>query len=60
MGEQTARLELRELVSDRGRRHGQGRPFHERLRADGLPGRDVLLHDAPQDLPLAERQRHLD
>ena len=35
-------------------------PLDERLRADRLPGRDVLLDDAPEDvaLPLGEQDRH--
>ena len=53
MREQPERLELGQLAADRRGGDMQARPLDERLRADGLAGRHVLLDDAPQDLPLA-------
>src|SRR4029079_9164079 len=58
VAEQTERLELGELATYGGRGHVEARPLDERLRPDRLPGRDVLLDDASQDLALARRQLH--
>src|SRR5581483_8835084 len=51
--EEAEALELRELVPDRGRRDGERRALDERLRAERLPGRDVLLDEEPEDVALA-------
>jgi hypothetical protein len=49
--EQSARLELGQFRPHGGR--GERKPvLDEALRADGLPRRDVLVHDEPQDLGL--------
>ena len=56
MREQAERLELGELGADGRRRGGDARLLDERLRADGLAGRDEFLDDAPQDLLLARRE----
>ena len=50
MREQAERLELGELAPHRRRRHVHARSLDERLRPDGLAGRDVLLDHPPQDL----------
>ena len=50
MRQQAERLELRELAPHGRRRHAHARSLDERLRADGLAGRDVLLDHSPQDL----------
>ena len=52
MGEQAERLELGELAAHGRRPDGDAGPLDERLRADGLAGRDVLLDDAAQDVLL--------
>jgi hypothetical protein len=52
MGEQAEALELGELVADGRRRDAQPGPLDEILRPNRLAGRDVLLDDADQDLPL--------
>ena len=46
--------------SGRSTARRRGRPLDERLRADRLPGRDVLLDDGPEDvaLPLGEQDLH--
>src|SRR5262245_30768963 len=54
------RLELRELAP-----YGRGRHLHptaldERTRADGLPGRNVLLDDAAQNLAFTSGKLHRD
>ena len=52
MREQPPPLELRELVSHGRRRDGQDRGLDEVLRPHRLPRRDVLLHDAREDVAL--------
>ena len=56
MGEEPERLELGELVANGGGREAEPGALDERLRADGLARRDVLLHDPPQDVALAFAQ----
>ena len=60
MREQTAPLELGQLAAHRRRRHRHAGALDERLRPDRLPGRDVLLDDAAEDLdlPLGKRLAH--
>ena len=58
MREQPERLELGELAAHGRRRDAEPGALDERLRADRLAGRDVLLDDAPQDLALARCQLH--
>ena len=53
MREQPERLELGELAPHGRRRHGETGALDERLRADRLAGRHVLLDDAPEDVALA-------
>src|SRR5207248_1734395 len=60
MRQQTARLELRQLVPDRGRGRAKPEALDEPFRADRLPRRDMLLDDTAQDLLLTERECHLD
>ena len=61
MGQQTAPLEVGKLCPDGRRRDVEAGPLDERLRADRLPVRDVLLDDPAKDLalPLGERGVHL-
>ena len=52
MGQQADPLELGQLVADGRRRHAEPGALDERLRADRLPGRHVLLDDEPEDVAL--------
>jgi hypothetical protein len=56
MREQPSRLELGELVSDRGRRHAQSGTLDEIARANGLSGGDVLLDHEREQVALARSQ----
>ncbi len=58
MGQKADRLELRQLVPDRGRGQVEPRALDEHLRADGLTRRHVLLDDPPQNLALARSELH--
>ena len=52
MRQEPERFQLGELSPNGRRRRGQAGMLDERLRADGLPGRDEFLHDPAQDLLL--------
>ncbi len=56
MGEEPERLQLGELVANGRRREAEPGALDERLRADGLARRHVLLHHPPQDVALAFAQ----
>src|SRR5690606_18747234 len=54
-------LELRHVVADRRARHPEGVALDDRLRADGLARRHVVLHDDAQDgeASLRDHEHHL-
>ena len=59
MREQPEPLELGELAPDGRRRDAERRALDERLRADRLPGRDVLLDDVAENVPLPVGEQDL-